>query len=303
MTPAATTEFNGRSGDDPQRFARRIQLAMFTGGHPDGLYLELRGRRPGCKVQRIGFYPARELDDISAAIDASARVGDVWVSAAPRTHEDGTAAAVPHVACLWADLDGAGSLQRLKDFHLRPTIEVRSGSPDHVHAYWALSPAVAPDAAHRGCRRLALALDGDMNATDPARILRPAGTLNWKHDPPAPVVCTRVELDVYTAAQVVGALPDSHHYTRPAPIRHARQASDPDRVLDGLLQTVRSAPVGNRNASLFWAACRAAEHAAAGDLDDQALEDLRAAGLDAGLPEHEVTGTIRSALGQSRAAA
>jgi hypothetical protein len=79
----------------------------------------------------------------------------------------------------------------------------------------------------------------------------------------------------------------------------AGRPADPSRVLAGLAGVVRSAPVGNRNHSLFWAVCRAVEHAAAGNLDEsQALEELRAAGLDVGLGEIEVEQTLRSALGR-----
>lgn len=79
----------------------------------------------------------------------------------------------------------------------------------------------------------------------------------------------------------------------------AGRPADPSRVLAGLAGVVRSAPVGNRNHSLFWAVCRVVEHANTGNLDEsQALEELRVAGLDVGLSEHEVDATIRSGLGR-----
>jgi Bifunctional DNA primase/polymerase, N-terminal len=79
----------------------------------------------------------------------------------------------------------------------------------------------------------------------------------------------------------------------------ASRPADPSRVLAGLARTVRDAPTGNRNHTLFWATCRVVEHADAGSLDErQALEELRAAGLDAGLGEIEVEQTLRSALGR-----
>ncbi len=84
----------------------------------------------------------------------------------------------------------------------------------------------------------------------------------------------------------------------------AGRPADPSRVLDGLARTVREAQVGERNRILFWASCRLAEHAAAGKVDEgQALEELRAAGLDAGLGEHEVDATIRSGLSRRALAA
>jgi Bifunctional DNA primase/polymerase, N-terminal len=77
----------------------------------------------------------------------------------------------------------------------------------------------------------------------------------------------------------------------------ASRPADPSRVVAGLAGVVRSAPTGNRNSSLFWAVNRTVEHADAGSLDErQALEELRAAGFDVGLSEHEVQATIRSGL-------
>ena len=86
---------------------------------------------------------------------------------------------------------------------------------------------------------------------------------------------------------------------RPCVNTSARRAADPSRVLAGLAGVVRAAPIGNRNHALFWAACRVAEHATAGALDEcHALGELREAGLDAGLSEHEIEQTIRSGLGR-----
>lgn len=58
-----------------------------------------------------------------------------------------------------------------------------------------------------------------------------------------------------------------------------------------------TAPVGQRNARLHWAACRAGEHITAGRLDRlAAVGALESAGLDVGLGEREVTATVRSGL-------
>ncbi len=93
--------------------------------------------------------------------------------------------------------------------------------------------------------------------------------------------------------------------TRPVPARKApsarpragrRSGGKPFRVLTSLVQTVLDAREGERNNLLFWAACRAGEHAAAGLFD---LPAARAALLDAarhiGLPEGEAIETFDSA--------
>jgi hypothetical protein len=62
-------------------------------------------------------------------------------------------------------------------------------------------------------------------------------------------------------------------------------------LMAGLHRVVAGAAEGDRNALLFWAACRAAEH---GVDRDAANEILLAAALQAGLPEREARATIAS---------
>lgn len=61
---------------------------------------------------------------------------------------------------------------------------------------------------------------------------------------------------------------------------------------DGLIESVRTATEGGRNAKLHWAACAAAKDGM--PLSD-ALRDLGAAALECGLDESEIGPTIRSA--------
>jgi hypothetical protein len=284
-----------------QNAARRAQLRLFAGEDPAGQYLELRGRRPGRALRRIGFYEATDLERVCAAIDAAAAVGDVWIGAAPRVARDGTARAIHAVSCLWMDADGPQVVERVDEFHPAPTMRVDTGSPGHELVIFAISPALAPKDAQRANRRLALALGGDMNATDAARILRPAGTFNHKHTPPRPVRCTLLTDEVFSARQVVGGLRDSHHY-RARPPRPPREHVNGEAALDALVRRVRTAAYGERNGILFWAANRAIEDADDGRLDEhQALGELRDAGLAVGLREDEVAATIRSALRTTRA--
>lgn len=59
----------------------------------------------------------------------------------------------------------------------------------------------------------------------------------------------------------------------------------------GLVNAVRNAPQGQRNRVLYWAACRAAEQNALGQL----RAELAAAAMDNGLPASEVENTLNSA--------
>lgn len=80
--------------------------------------------------------------------------------------------------------------------------------------------------------------------------------------------------------------------------------SDPGRLLDGLVATVRDSPEGTRNRALHWAACRAAEHDLTGGLSwQEAAVHLSAAGEQVGLPRHEVASTLASAYRTARGGA
>ncbi|MGC2375380.1 MAG: bifunctional DNA primase/polymerase [Solirubrobacteraceae bacterium] len=82
------------------------------------------------------------------------------------------------------------------------------------------------------------------------------------------------------------------------------RTADPCRVLAGLARVVREAPIGERNHRCFWASCRIAEHAATGTLEErEAVEEIRAAAIAAGLSEHEAERTIRSGLNAGARAA
>jgi RepB DNA-primase from phage plasmid len=95
----------------------------------------------------------------------------------------------PLFTCLWADLDVgprkphktiADALGRIKTFAKKPTIVVLSGHG--IHAYWRLKKAtrIKTDEAKRLLRALAVAVGGDLQSAEPARLLRMPGTINWK---------------------------------------------------------------------------------------------------------------------------
>ena len=285
----------------PQDCALRLQLAAIAGNEPAGSYIEIRPLEP---AGRQVFAGVRDLDGAAAAISALRDRHQVYVGAAPRVERRGNGEAIERVWCLWADCDGAEALQQLAAFVPLPSFVIRTGSDEHAHAYWPLRKPVAPEWAKRANRRLALALGADMKATDAVRVLRPACTLNHKHQPPQPVLCTRLELDVFTFERVVGGLPDDHDYAPPPRPAQAPKTASPSSIVDGLARTVRDAqsPIGkqpgNRNSALYWAACRVREHAEFGRLDAaQAARTLRDAARQAGLDEREISGTIGSALG------
>lgn len=221
----------------PQAEGRRLLLGAIAGlgREPASSFLELRFRRPG-EPMRQSFIACRDLDTASARAAVLAQEHDCYVAAAPRARRFGGADAVERVWCLWVDLDSPEAAEALEGFAPAPSMVIATGTPGHCHAWWPLNAPLRPDHARAALRRLAHALGGDMSAAEPARILRPAGTLNHKHDPPAPVECVSLELDSYHAREVVGALPDP-----PAPVAQlaparpraaAPRGSDPLRELE-----------------------------------------------------------------------
>jgi hypothetical protein len=275
----------------PQRDALLLQAAMFAGHEPATSYLEIRPFTAAMQpAPGRCWIPVCDLHQTVAwCLDLAATV-NVFIGCAPRVRRGGTAADVERTWCLWIDCDSASALRKLADFTLRPSIVTRSGTSSHVHAYWQLHQPVSGELAHRCNRRLALALDGDLNATDRARVMRPAGTANHKTDPPRLVECVHLATYVYHAKEIVDGLPDTHHYVRRStpPTTHAGNCN-----VEGLIRTVAEARDGERNATLYWAACRAREDE---HVDLAAtVPVLRDAALAAGLSETEIAATLRSA--------
>ncbi|MFC8220922.1 bifunctional DNA primase/polymerase [Streptomyces sp. NPDC057362] len=90
---------------------------------------------------------------------------------------------------------------------------------------------------------------------------------------------------------------------RPVTARSGRAASG-GQLLVGLVTFVLDSGQGQRNDRLFWAACKAFEHAAAGRLDADAAENaLMQAAAAVGLPDREAEATVRSARGDVLGAA
>jgi hypothetical protein len=157
--------------------ALNLQLAVIAGNEPSTSYIEIRPLHADGRAVTSGraFLPVRHADDAIQKIMALAPRFNVFVGAAPRVRQDGSAAAVEHVWCLWADCDTPASVAALHLFDPAPSLVIRSGSAENVHAWWALHEPIPPEWARRANRRLAKALGADIIATDAARIMRAAG--------------------------------------------------------------------------------------------------------------------------------
>jgi hypothetical protein len=100
-----------------------------------------------------------------------------------------------------------------------------------------------------------------------------------------------VDLVVKPVVEVARRPPRLGGYSFPGSTSKGRAA------LGGLVRAVATAPAGQRNEVLNWAAYQAADHVIDGELVvEDAVAALTDAGLAAGLTEIEVTRTVRSGL-------
>jgi hypothetical protein len=101
------------------------------------------------------------------------------------------------VYALWCDFDFKDTPEDnvravLAVCGVAPSVVVHSGGG--LHVYWLLKDAIPADAVlGTWLRRLARTLKADLASAEPARILRLPDTLNYKYDPPRPVVVERCE--------------------------------------------------------------------------------------------------------------
>jgi hypothetical protein len=187
--------------------ALRSYLALLAGHAPSEHFLEIRYR---VSDQRLAneFHPVRNVDALIAGIRQRGSRTDVYVGCAPRTRRSGTKDAVSQVWTLWAECDGEESARLIQRFRPAPALIVASGSGSNCHGYWPLTAPLSPPAAERANLRLAHALKADLVCFDAARILRPPGTWNFKHEPPRPVAVLRLHAELrFNAHEVIGQLP------------------------------------------------------------------------------------------------
>jgi RepB DNA-primase from phage plasmid/CHC2 zinc finger len=180
-------------------------LDLIAGPARDG-YIEVRWKLPGGGMGRE-FFPVGDRP-IGERLAAKGAETEVYIGAAVRARRDGGKTGIDRLHLLWVDLDTPEAVDHLASFDPPPTMVVWSGSGG-AHSYWRLTNPVTVGDGERANRRLAVHLGADPRAVDAARILRPPGTLNHKHQPPVPVTLDRWRGGDYTARQVAGDLADS----------------------------------------------------------------------------------------------
>jgi hypothetical protein len=164
---------------------RRFLAALYRSAPADSL-VEVRYSVASGMRQRFGR--VEEVEGVVDEVAGRARSTDVFVGVVPRRRHGGRRDdLVARTSVVWVDCDSHESVAALAGFRPRPAIEVASGSRQNRHAYWVLRDAVGLDAIELLNRRLALELGADARCSDAARILRPAGSINWKSGRPTAV--------------------------------------------------------------------------------------------------------------------
>jgi hypothetical protein len=189
--------------------AQLAYLRVLVGPADPSRFLDVRWRRPTGPMRRR-FLSTQRLQDAARLFAGLAARNDVYVGVAPRDgHSHGGRAAISGLHLAYIESDDAKTAERLAAFAHPPTMVVASGSPGHHQVYWLLDRRCAAGDVERANRRLALALAADLGSADAARILRPPGTFNHKHNPPRPVTLLVFrERARFALAQLTDGLPE-----------------------------------------------------------------------------------------------
>ncbi len=196
---------------DPAQLRQLVSfLLILFGRERRGALINVRYRDPKRpQIMRHRWHdthqPARAARDILAL----GQLTDTYIGIAPRQHPDGGKAAITHAWTLWVDCDTPQAAAALKKFTPAPTIIIRSGTATNCHAYWPLTRPLAVAELERGNRALARELGGCTSAVmNAATILRPPGTLNFKHRPASPVVLERLQRQLLDPDELLARLPE-----------------------------------------------------------------------------------------------
>lgn len=208
-------------------------MEVIAGDDREG-FIELRA--PKTRPAQT-FVPVTNLDRAVEVAMKRGHKADMYVGCAPRTERSGRQKAVKHAWAMWADIDGPQGVDLLATFPHKPTLTIASGSPESLHAWWALDKPLPARWIRQATMRLMGALSepcpfehdepscglchhhrlgADPASCDVARVLRVPGTYNHKTKPPRVV---QLESDTglrYDIRTLVGDLADPEPPKPPA---------------------------------------------------------------------------------------
>jgi hypothetical protein len=217
-----------------------IYLQTLAGNPTPAECFDVRWRTATGGMRRR-FVSARDTAAAAGLISRLACSTDIYVGVALRDGRGrGGRTAIGGSHMLYVECDHEHVERSLAGFPHLPTVEVASGTGRHVHLYWSLRARVTNVEAEDANRRLALRLGCDRSSVDAARLLRPPGTFNYKHDDPFPVKLIACRADArYTLGQLIAGLPKplSLGVRENRPARHRR----PHTALDSELRAIATA--------------------------------------------------------------
>jgi len=164
---------------------------------------------------------------------------EVFVGVATRHEPRGSKHAVTDTRFLWVDIDRPERLEVLWEFVAeRPChLLIESAGSGGVHAYWRLDPGLPArfgdrEPIEQANLRIIHALGEDVadpNCRERSRVLRLAGTVNYKTGQHARIVEANLALPPYEPRRLVGDLPDppSSSLHSPAVQRRGGESDDP----------------------------------------------------------------------------
>jgi hypothetical protein len=190
---------------------------------------------------------------------------------------------VQSAGCLFAEFDAkdfpnndkAACLAYVRSLTIPPTWIIDSGGG--YHAYWILDNPVKLETEEQRTFHAKLQerwvnfVGGDPGAKDLARVLRLPGSLNYKYDPPRPVVVVKPDGPLYTLRELESAISPEE----PPQDKETYQVPTGDRTDPGaywLNKYLAAATIGNGDEKGFSLAC-----------------ELR----DSGLSESVILGTLK----------
>ena len=188
----------------PAEQARRQLSVFFEHGFEVGEFIEIRCLH--CHGDRTRPGPRAYFRSVADAVDFAMQQRDacdvffgVGLRRCPAVnhidqcpHKERGRDHVSRLSAVWGDFDVANENETAADIAARlrgggnvPKMLVQSGKG--LHAYWDLDPTSDLDGIERTNRAIRDGLGAD-NAVDAPRILRVAGTFNYKYDEPLPVL-------------------------------------------------------------------------------------------------------------------
>lgn len=273
--------------------------------------IELRATRSDHTRGHVELCLAGQIHDQSIWAWIDAHNGPAWavyIGANPRKPGTGSGKGgacedidVPFARSVFVDFDDIGpaaASERIASAKLpAPTLLIDSGRPDAdgCHAYWVFeSPIHDMQLWVAFQRTLINTLKSDKVIKNPSRIMRLPGTFNHKRGGQCKILQTG---PTYPAVESLGIEPTPEAEITRAQLDPSTPASLDRLSRETLLFLTKGGDAGNRNNSLFAAACDMAGN----NFDfDSAFAMLHPKATESGLPSGEAEGTIRRAFSRPR---